>query len=146
MNMRKTEKRLIRAAAAALTLATLAIPASAATIGGAVVHTNDTGLNLRTEATTGSTSAAMLPNGAFLLVEAALDGWYQVVWNGQAGYVSSDFVEFAETAEEGFHLMVFHDCEDGLCEAGPGVGAVVGLARFCAATLHIAEGCESTAV
>ena len=100
--MRKRKKQFIRALALALMAAILAVPASAATVGGAVVHTNDTGLNLRAEATTLSDSMAMLPNGAFLLVEEALDGWYQVVWNGQTGYVSSDFADFSETLDGGY--------------------------------------------
>ena len=56
------------------------------------------------------------------------------------------FVELAESAEEGFHLMVFHDGEDGLGEAGPGVGAVVGLTGLASASLHVAEGREATTV
>ena len=100
--MQQRKKQFIRAAAVALTLAALAVPASAATIGGAAVHTNNTGLNLRAGAAISSDSVAMLPNGAFLLVEAALDGWYQVVWNGRTGYVSSDYVDFAETLDGGY--------------------------------------------
>ena len=56
------------------------------------------------------------------------------------------FVELAESAEEGFHLVVFHDGEDGLGQAGPGVGAVVGLTGLASASLHVAEGCEAATV
>ena len=121
--MQKRKKQFIRAAATVLALAALAVPASAATIGGAVVHTNNTGLNLRAEATTSSEAVAMIPNGAFLLAEAALDGWYQVAWNGQTGYVSADFVEFAETLDGGYDFAAATLGTDVNLRAGADVSA-----------------------
>lgn len=82
-----------------LMLALLVMPAAAVTIGGATVKTNDTGLNLRARATTASACLTEIPNGAFLLVEEALAGWYKVVYNGTEGYVSSRYASFAETQD-----------------------------------------------
>lgn len=88
-----------RAAAAALAVALLATPALADTIGGATVRTNDTGLNLRAGANTDSSVLAEVPDGSFLLVEETRDGWYKVVYNGIAGYVSADYAGFSETLD-----------------------------------------------
>ena len=94
------QKKISRLAAAALALAFCCAPALADCVGGATVHTSDTGLNLRAEATTLSTALDTIPNGSFLLVEdTSLDGWYQVSYNGRSGFVSAEYVEFAETLE-----------------------------------------------
>ena len=84
---------------ALLAAALLAIPVSADTIGGATVSTHDTGLNLRAAATTASGTLSVIPNGSFLLVEEALNGWYKVSYNGTAGYVSADYAVFSETLD-----------------------------------------------
>lgn len=90
---------LKRAAAVLLIAALMATPVFADTIGGAVVHTSDSGLNLRAAPTTDSAVLAEVPDGTFLLVEEAADGWYKVVYNGVSGYVSADFTEFAESLD-----------------------------------------------
>lgn len=91
-----------RAAACLLAAALLASPVLADTIGGAKVHTLDTGLNLRSEANTASAVLAEIPNGSFLLVEEKLEGWYKVVYNGVSGYVSAYYAEFSERLDGSF--------------------------------------------
>ncbi len=95
----KKQKQLCRLLTFALAVMTLSGPALADSVGGAAVHTSDSGLNLRAEATTLSTALTTIPNGTFLLVEDCLDGWYQVSYDGQSGYVSADYADFAETLE-----------------------------------------------
>lgn len=77
----------------------LATPAMADTIGGATVKTTNTGLNLRTGASTSAGCLAIVPNGAFVLVEEQLQGWYKVCYNGIEGYVSADYVSYNESME-----------------------------------------------
>ena len=89
-------KHLLYAVVGGLAAAALAVPARADTIGGATVRTHDSGLNLRAGASTASDTLAVIPNGSFLLVEEALNGWYRVCYNGQGGYVSSDYAQFSE--------------------------------------------------
>ena len=85
--------------AGTLAAALLVVPVLADTIGGARVSAGGTGLNLRSEASTVSDSLALVPDGSFLLVEEALDGWYKVVYNGRSGYVSTDYALFSETLD-----------------------------------------------
>jgi N-acetylmuramoyl-L-alanine amidase len=87
-----------RAAVCVLALVLLAMPAFA-TVGGATVNNISGGLNLRQEANTSSGVVEVLNSGDFLLVEEKLDGWYKVVHNGTSGYVSADYVTFAETLD-----------------------------------------------
>ena len=88
-----------RAVASVLAAAMLATPALADTIGGAAVHTSNTGLNLRAAANTASAVLTEIPRESFLLVEERQDGWYKVVYNGITGYVSADYVRFSETMD-----------------------------------------------
>ena len=88
-----------RAAVLALSMLLLATPALALEGGGTVAGTNGTGLNLRASATTASEVLELLPEGTFLLVEETLDGWYKVAHDGKVGYVSSQFLSFAETLD-----------------------------------------------
>ena len=85
-----------RIVAALLCAATLCTPAFAATVGGAEVHTSNTGLNLRSQPSTGAAVLDQVPDGTFLLVEEKLDGWYKVVYNGVSGYVSADYADFSQ--------------------------------------------------
>lgn len=80
----------------------LAAPAYATVGGGTVGDTNGGGLNLRREANTASSVQEVLDEGSFLLVEEKLDGWYKVVHDGLVGYVSADYVDFAETLDGDF--------------------------------------------
>lgn len=88
-----------RTATFVLAAATLVMPTLAVTIGGATVNTNDTGLVLRTEPSTAGSALLEIPNGAFVLVEDTLNGWYKVSYDGFDGYVASDYVRFSETQD-----------------------------------------------
>lgn len=90
------KSKTLKAALLALILtAAMVLPVSASTIGGGTVDA--TALNLRSEASTDSVSKALIPSQAFMLVEEKLDDWYKVMYNGQEGYVSSEFVNFSDT-------------------------------------------------
>ena len=87
-----------RAVVCLLALVLLAVPAFA-TVGGATVNQVSGGLNLRESASTSSAVVELLNSGDFLLVEEKLDGWYKVVHDGKAGYVSADFVSFSDSLD-----------------------------------------------
>ena len=92
-------KLILIAALVLLTVILCATPCLADTLGGAVV----TGSNVRLRSSADSSGTANIitemPQGTFLLVEKKLDGWYQVAYRGQTGYVSSGFARFAETMD-----------------------------------------------
>ncbi len=75
----------------------LAVPASADTIGGGTISAD--ALNLRTEASLTAPVKLLVPGGAFVLVEEQKNGWTKIVYEGTAGYVSSQYVSYAESAE-----------------------------------------------
>lgn len=99
MSSEKITIQFKRLCAGALAAALLVVPALADTIGGAAVSAGGAGLNLRSAADTASASLELIPDGAFLLVEEELDGWYKVVYNGKSGYVSADYALFSETLD-----------------------------------------------
>ena len=76
----------------------LTVPCFGVTIGGAAV--TGSSVRLRSSADTTGTGNILteMPQGAFLLVEESLNGWYKVSYNGVRGYVSSAYAQFAETA------------------------------------------------
>lgn len=95
--------KILKTALAAFALAALmSLPAFASTIGGGTV--NATALNLRTEADTDSGSKLLIPSGDLMLIEEKLDGWYKVMYNGEEGYVSSEFVNFAENIQGSYGI------------------------------------------
>lgn len=49
-------------------------------------------LNLRSGPSTQSAKVASIPGGTVLTTSGSSDGWYQVTYNGQTGYVSGDYV------------------------------------------------------
>lgn len=75
----------------------LAVPASADTIGGGTVSAD--ALNLRSEASLTAPVKLLVPGGAFVLVEEHNDSWSRIVYNGTSGYVSSQYISFAENAD-----------------------------------------------
>ena len=90
----------IRAAAAfVLAAVILAAPGFAVTIGGATVTGSNVRLRTSADTSTDANILMEMGEGAFLLVEEQLQGWYKVVYNGTEGYVSADFAAFSETAE-----------------------------------------------
>ena len=56
----------------------------------------DSAVNLRAEATTDSTVLDRLYNGERVAVIGEEEDWYQVVYNGQTGYVSAGYVELSD--------------------------------------------------
>ena len=57
-------------------------------------------LKLRAEATTNSKCLTQLPRSTVVIVENdSIDGWYKVNYNGQSGYISSQYVDFSKKAE-----------------------------------------------
>ena len=121
--MRKSIFR--RAAALVLAGSLLATPAFADTIGGVTVHTSSTGLNLRGKPSTEAAVLADVPNGSFLLVEEAADGWYRVVYNGIEGYVSADYTEFADSLNGTYSFTATTAGTDVNLRSGASTGSAV---------------------
>ena len=137
---------------ALLAAALLAIPVSADTIGGATVSTHDTGLNLRAAATTASGTLSVIPNGSFLLVEEALNGWYKVSYNGTAGYVSADYAVFSETLDGTYSYAAATSGTDvnmrsgagtcnGVVRQLPSSGSGLTITGVSGNWLHVPDGC-----
>ena len=94
------KKLLIWAFAVFLLAAVLAAsPAFAATTGGAEVTGSSVRLRTAADTSTDRNVLLELPKGAFLLVEGQVGNWYQVVYNGMAGYVSAGYTSYSETVE-----------------------------------------------
>ena len=78
-------------AAAVLVVSAFATPALAANVG---TVTSDSGLNLRSQATTDAAVLSVLPYGAQVdVLSTTSDGaWHQVTYLGVTGYVSGDYL------------------------------------------------------
>lgn len=57
-----------------------------------VVVTDGSGLNLRNFPSISGRVIASIPNGSTVTVYGTVGNWYVVTWNGNTGYVSSEFV------------------------------------------------------
>ena len=68
---------------------------------------NASGLNLRSQPSTGSSVLATANSGECVVVLGQEDGWYRVNYNLQEGYMSADFlsVSTAENAELGYGIV-----------------------------------------
>ena len=119
------KKNLIGVAAGVLLACAVTLPTHAETIGGAVVHTSGTELNLRAEAAVASQLLGTVPNGAFLLVEEQLEGWYRVVYNGQEAYVSADYTDFSTHLEGEYGFEALTQGTDINLRAGAGTETYV---------------------
>ena len=84
---------------AALATVVLTVSAAAAEIGTGVVTA--TSLRLRSEPSTDSATIVLIEKGAEVSVHELLDGWYKVVYNDKAGYVSDDYVVFTAAPQSG---------------------------------------------
>ena len=62
------------------------------TIGYGVVDTDGSVLNMRSGPGTGYDKVASLSSGAVVSIAGIDSGWYKVTYNGQTGYVSSDYM------------------------------------------------------
>ena len=82
-------------AAIVLALSAMATPTLAASIGTVV---SDSGLNLRSSASTDSTVLATLANGTQVdVISTTADGcWHEVSYNGVTGYLSGDYLKVEE--------------------------------------------------
>lgn len=84
--------------ATALTAA-LTVSAGAASFGVGVV--NASALNLRAGATTDSASLTMAYRGAQIdVLEDAVNGWYKVMYQGQTGYMSAEYLVVTPMLDE----------------------------------------------
>ena len=95
----------------------LAVPASADTIGGGTVSAD--ALNLRSEASLTAPVKLLVPGGAFVLVEEQSNGWSKIVYNGTRGYVSSQYISFAESAEGQYDFAASVTGSDVRMRSGP---------------------------
>ncbi len=93
-----TKRKILRTTiAAAICCCTLAGGVFADCIGGAVTTTD---VNLRSGAGTGSSIVFTAASGTDMIVESGPEnGWYKVYVNGSWGYMSADYVSFAETMD-----------------------------------------------
>jgi len=100
-------KKIIRTAILSLlVVCTLATSAFAdATTGGATVTADS--LNLRSGAGTGYAVETTMPKDSFLLVTGTEGIWYKVMYNGVEGYVSSYFVNYAQTMDGSYGAKGF---------------------------------------
>lgn len=82
-------------AAIVLALSAMATPTLAASVGTVV---SDSGLNLRSSASTDSTVLATLANGTQVdVINTTADGcWHEVSYNGVTGYLSGDYLKVEE--------------------------------------------------
>ena len=82
-------------AAALILVTTMTVPSFAASIG---TVTSDTGLNVRTEASTDAAVLTVLDYGTQVdVLSTSADGtWHQVTYNGVTGYVSGDYLQVTQ--------------------------------------------------
>jgi uncharacterized protein YgiM (DUF1202 family) len=104
MNIHQSEKLLKLAAALIVVLCLMfaigAVPARADCEGAATVTAS--ALNMRTSPSTSSSVVTCLPKGTTVLVTDSSDGWYQVWYQGQEGYMSADYLSFTTAAQANF--------------------------------------------
>ncbi len=73
-----------------------------ATVTAAVAHADSEGagtvtasaLNMRSQPSTASSVVTCLPRGTVVAITGSADGWYQVSYKGQSGYMSKDYVTY----------------------------------------------------
>ena len=117
-------KRILKTAIFTLAFsAALCLGASAMSLGGGTVTA--TALNLRTEPDVSSGSLGLLGQGAIVLVEERLDGWYRVCSSAGEGYVSADYLAFSETLEGGLSLSASLTGTDVRMRSGPNTDSAV---------------------
>lgn len=95
----------------------LAVPAAADTIGGGTVSAD--ALNLRTEASLTAPVKLLVPGGSFVLVEEKGSEWTRIVYDGVAGYVSTQYISFAENADGKYGFAATVTGSDVRMRSGP---------------------------
>lgn len=87
---------VIRLTAGILCISAMAVPALAV---GGITNTGSSTLNLRAQASSGSSVLAKIPGGSSVeVLNTDTAGWYQISFGGMTGYVSSQYVDLAQTA------------------------------------------------
>jgi len=64
----------------------------------ATVRTTGGNLNFRSQPNTGASVIGLIPNGAAVQVVGESNGFYNVLWNGQTGWASRDFINITPRA------------------------------------------------
>ena len=93
--MHLSKQLAAKLSAALMALTTVIVPSLAADIG---TVTSDTGLNLRSEASTDAAVLATLDYGTQVDVLSTSDDgtWHKVTYNGMTGYMSGDYLQVTE--------------------------------------------------
>ena len=93
--MHLSKQLAAKLSAALMALTTVIVPSLAADIG---TVTSDTGLNLRSEASTDAAVLATLDYGTQVdVLSTSGDGtWHKVTYNGMTGYMSGDYLQVTE--------------------------------------------------
>ena len=93
--MHLSKQLAAKLSAALVALTTVIVPSMAADIG---TVTSDTGLNLRSEASTDASVLATLDYGTQVDVLSTSDDgtWHKVTYNGMTGYMSGDYLQVTE--------------------------------------------------
>lgn len=93
-------KMLMASAVAGILVCTMSATAFAAELSAGAGTVTASALKLRSEASTASSCITLLPKGTSVVVEDdSIEGWYKVNYEGQAGYLSSDYVSFSASCE-----------------------------------------------
>ena len=93
--MHLSKQLAAKLSAALVALTTVIVPSMAADVG---TVTSDTGLNLRSEASTDAAVLATLDYGTQVDVLSTSDDgtWHKVTYNGMTGYMSGDYLQVTE--------------------------------------------------
>ena len=96
MNL-SASKIVLATAVTGLLVCTMAATAFAAEISAGCGTVTASALKLRAEASTSSACLTLLAKGTTVVVEDnSIDGWYKVNYEGETGYLSSEYVSFTE--------------------------------------------------
>ncbi|MCD8008448.1 MAG: SH3 domain-containing protein, partial [Clostridiales bacterium] len=100
LNRDTLQKLFVTLAVFICLLLSVGITARADSEGAATVTAS--ALNMRSEASTSSSIVTCVSKGTVVLVTGSSDGWYQVWYQGQSGYMSADYLSFSTSAESAF--------------------------------------------
>ena len=86
-------------------------------------NTNGSSLNLRSGPGTGYSVLASIPGSATLTLLSLENGWYQTVYSGKTGYVSSEYITPGAQGSDGLGTGVLNTNGTSLnLRSGPGTG------------------------
>ncbi len=93
-------KVVLATAVTSLLVCTMTTTVLAAEVSAGCGTVTASALKLRAEATTSSDCLALLAKGTSVVVEDdSIDGWYKVNYEGETGYLSSEYVSFSEKVD-----------------------------------------------